>query len=191
MGVDSIEFLATCALVLKVQGEKDARAGLTRLADELAAATPLGRIVGSATRGVHALFADHRDFKPLVTRAATSEHARFQLKMPHRVKGTEELSDLEYLYSYILASQNIGLCLFTTFAILDSPDGLAKLAALVSAKTGQTTDPLAIIRSGYALLCGERAYELASLQAGRLDNIPEFVKVLYRYFGREKQGADA
>ena len=186
IGLDSIEFLSSCAIILKIEGESDKKAGLTRLLDELESATPLGRIIGSTSRGIHSLYAEYRDTQKLVTQAATSEHAKFSISMPNRVKGAESLSDLEYLYSYILASQNIGLCLFTTFAILDSPDGLEKLAEMVSAKTGAPMDPLSIIQSGHRSLQREREYELESMKAGMLDNIPEFVKVLYRYFGREK-----
>ena len=185
-GLDSIEFLSCCAIMMQIERETDAKTGLTRLLDELEQATPIGRIIGSTSGGIHALYADHRGTAKMVTRAATVEHDKFDIRMPNRVTGANELSDLEYLYSYILASQNIGLCLFTAFAILDSPDGLQRLSDMVSAKTGIPMTPLGIIQSGFRSLTREREYEVESMKAGMLDNIPEFVKVLYRYFGREK-----
>ena len=185
-GLDSIEFLSGCAIMMQINHESDSKSGLTRLLDELEKATPMGRIIGSTSRGIHALYADYQNTAKLVTKAATIEHDKFDIKMPNRVEEAAELSDLEYLYSYILASQNIGLCLFSAFAILDSPEGLLSLSDMVSAKTGIPMTPFGIIQSGFRSLTRERDYEIESMKAGILDNIPEFVKVLYRYFGREK-----
>lgn len=122
LGLDSIEFLASCSIILKIERERDAKSGLTRLLGELENATPLGRIIGATSPGIHALYAEYRETQPMVTQAATIEHSRFSIHMPNRIPSAASLTDLEYLYSYILASQNIGLCLFTTFAILDSPE---------------------------------------------------------------------
>jgi aldehyde:ferredoxin oxidoreductase len=188
LGLDSIEFLFSCAMILKVYKEGDVKSDLLRLFGELKEATPLGRIIGSTSRGIYNLYAENKDLKPMVTMAATSEQSKFIIRMPNRIGGLEALSDLEYLYSYILAAQNIGMCLFTTFAVLDDPQGLKLLAEMVSAQTGKTIDAANILQSGYDSLLKEREYEMDAMKAGTIANIPEFVKVLYRYFGREKNG---
>jgi aldehyde:ferredoxin oxidoreductase len=187
LGLDSIEFLSSCALLMKINHYQNAKEGLIQLLEELRLVSPVGRILGSNTSGIYSLYAEYKELRQMVTRKATSEHANFKVQIPNRIPGVESLSEMEYLYSYILAAQNIGMCLFTTFAMIDNPEALTLLAQLATGRTGKRVTPLMIIQSGYDSLLKERAYELDSMKAGMLDNIPEFVKVLYRYFGREKQ----
>jgi len=188
LGLDGIEFLFSSAMVFKIEGERDYVAGLTRLLNEVKEATLLGRVVGSTSKGVYDLYSDYPELKSMVTKAATTEQSKFTIKMPNRVKGLEHLTDLEYLYSYILGAQNLGMCLFTTFAVLDEPAGLNLLAEALSAKSGKEFSDFDIIQSGYDSMIKERNYDWDVMKAGIPVNIPEFVKVLYRYFGRENNG---
>ncbi|MFA5451876.1 MAG: aldehyde ferredoxin oxidoreductase C-terminal domain-containing protein [Dehalococcoidales bacterium] len=188
LGLDSIEFLFSCAMIFKIFEYHDTIGGLHSLLKEVEGATSFGRIIGSTSKGIFQLFADYKELKPMVTKAATSEESSFLIKLPNRVPGLEQISDLEYLYAYILGAQNIGMCLFTTFAVLDKPEGLELLAQMVSTKIGREFSAFDIINSGYKSLIEERAYDLEGKKAGSLSNIPEFVKVLYRYFGRANNG---
>lgn len=185
LGLDSIEFISSCAILIKINHEKDAKSTLLRLLDEVKNVSPLGRIIGSTSRGIHPLYAEYQ-IGGMVTQKATIESPNFQIQIPSRLPDTESISDIDYLYSYMLASGNIGLCLFTAFAVLDNPEALTILSEMAEAKIGKKIRPHDIILNGFSLLQKERAFEEKVTRASMLDNIPEFVKVLYRYYGREK-----
>ena len=184
-GIDTIEFLSSCAMLIKVSGQPANEENLKQLLKELEESTPLGRILGCGTQGIRGLYADRKELQELVTKPAYLDEGRFKLTLPYKARGCEEISDLEYLYGFMTISGNLGLCLFASFALLENEQGIKILTDLVNTKCGCMKSESQIIRAALGGLELQKNKQEQSYSVGIASYIPEFVKVLYRYFGTE------
>ncbi|SDL01625.1 aldehyde ferredoxin oxidoreductase N-terminal domain-containing protein [Natronincola ferrireducens] len=187
LGLDTIEFLFSCSMLLKGLSEEPTKEKLMELLEEIERLTPLGRIAASTTKGIYPLFSELRELEKMVTVAAATEESNFNISITKKLKECEDIRDLQYLYGCMTAMGNLGICLFATFAILDSDEGLELLAKLIGAKTGENVFPQEIINSALDNLRQEKDYDGRAKGSDFSNSIPEFVKVLYRYFGKEVQ----
>lgn len=185
LGIDTMEFLFSAAMLLKATEVHPSRQQLETYVEELEKLTPTGRILGSGTQNIRVLYAENRELEAMVTRPSFMEESKFKVTIPNKLKSCEDISDLEYLYAYMSASGNLGLCLFTSFALLEEKDGMEILAVLTSAKCGNDITPEQLIREALEGLNELKLWEESSRIIGISSFIPEFIKVLYRYFGTE------
>ena len=131
-----------------------------------------GRILGSKTDGIYNLFRDRKEFKKMVSRPSVVEEKNFNINIPSRkAVDMPNLSDLEYLYAYVILLENLGFCLFSSFAFLDSDNALTLLSDMYHYKTGEKIDEISLLK-----------YSINSLNNEK--KIPNFIKILYRYFDR-------
>lgn len=185
LGIDTMEFLFSTAMLMKANGSIITEQQLDGFVNELESLTPLGRILGSGTRGIRALFAENRELEGMVTKPSFMEESKFKISIPNKASGCEEISDLEYLYAYMSASGNLGLCLFSSFALLEEKDGMEILSELIRSKCGVEMSPERIIKEALESLKEQKLWEDNLGTRSIASFIPEFVKVLYRYFGTE------
>ncbi|WP_350344611.1 aldehyde ferredoxin oxidoreductase N-terminal domain-containing protein [Proteinivorax tanatarense] len=172
-GMDTIEFLFSCKMLSEVTGEKKiTKAKIKDYLAEVKELTLVGRVLASTTKGIHNLYVGRKDVVKLVTRSAKVEEENFKIKIPTKPDELSDISDLHYLYGFMLVMESLGICLFTSFAILDDKKGLTLINDLVNAKTGQNYKEAELI---YKAL---NTYN---------NDVPEFVKVLYRYYGEENE----
>lgn len=92
------------------------------------------------------------------------------------------LSDLDFLYAYIITFENLRFCLFTSFAFIDNEDVLDLLSEMYFYKTGLKIESREILEYSLNTLNTEKGYEKKASLSGIRKSIPNFVKVLYRYF---------
>lgn len=185
LGIDTMEFLFSSAMLMKATDAEASGQQLDAYVDELENLTPLGRILGSGTQSIRAFFAENKELESMVTKPSFLEESKFRVSIPNKVMGCEEISDLEYLYAYMSASGNLGLCLFSSFALLEEEKGIEILSELVKAKCGTEMSSEQIIKIALENLNEQKLWEENSGTTSISSFIPEFVKVLYRYFGTE------
>jgi len=181
-GLDPMEFLAGCKMLFEAEGTSGQLSAIEHLAEEVEKLSLRGRALASTTAGLAALFADDPALQPLVTRPSEKEASSFIVRLPYREEGLEDISDLDYLFAYTIVSANLGLCLFTSFALLESPRGLQILSNLIEAKTGEKIPAGEIIREGLQCIRSNEILEEELRNLQQLRRIPEFIKVLLRYF---------
>lgn len=184
LGADTLEFLSSCAMLFEAYDEKPSKGKLVNCIEELRKLTAKGRIIGSGTRGIYGLYAENKALKAMMTKPSYKEEGSFKLDFKNRAPGCEDLSPAEYLYGYIAASGNLGLCLFTSFAMLEDSEAMEILADLVKAKTGSDIKSADLIKEALSSLKEQRQVRHDSLSGDIASYMPEFVKVLYRYFGQ-------
>lgn len=160
---------------------------LLDLVDEMERGTPTGRLVASRAQGVADAFPHRPELQALVDRPAIADEGDFTVKLSRPSPRFQALSDLELLYCQIFLLENLGLCLFASFALVNSGKALSLLAKLYRYRTGQavTGDELIL----YAQQCIRRELDYLR-RCGAPDpktNVPAFTRVLYRYFSQKTE----
>lgn len=182
-GIDTIEFLFSCALLIACENEVVNEEVLSHYLVELENLSLKGRTLGSGTQMIFKLYGSPESLSHMVTKPSFVEESDFKVELPYKVDGCENMTDLEYLYAFMTLSGNMGLCLFSSFAILESPQGIDLLAKLVNSKCGTALSSKELLIGALNELNKQKAWQ-ESLQNIKIASyIPEFVKVLYRYFG--------
>lgn len=184
-GIDSVEFLFCCALYYKIKDIKVGKAELLTALNEVKELTDFGRILASRTEGLYRLYQDYPELLPMVTRPSITEEHSFNINLSFKVVGCKDIEDKQYLYANMISLGNLGLCLFTSFAIIESREAMDLLADLFYAKTGRKIEAKDLINYSLHCLKVEEDYEKQAKLLSLQKQIPEFVKVLHRYFGKE------
>ena len=78
--------------------------------------------------------------------------------------------------------ENLGFCLFSSFALIDNEEALNIISNLFYYRTGVKATPEELITYGLNCIDEEIKFEAQAKDASVEKTIPEFVKVLYRYF---------
>ena len=78
--------------------------------------------------------------------------------------------------------ENLGFCLFSSFALIDNEEALNIISNLFYYRTGIKIDPKKLIEDGLKSIDEEIEFERQAKNYSVEKTIPEFVKVLYRYF---------
>lgn len=181
LGLDSTELIFACALYLKAENIKGTKEVLNGLLEEIKNLSIVGRVVGSRTEGIYSLYKEKKELKPMVSRPSTREEGNFNVKLINKDK-FPEISDLELLYGEIITLENLGFCLFSSFALIDNKEALDIITELYYAKTGERCTGEEIIKYSLSCLEKELNYEAKAKGVSIEKTIPEFVKVLYSYF---------
>ena len=104
--------------------------------EEVKNMTLAGRVLGSKTSGIYNLFREKEKYKDMVTRPSITEEDNFNIDIQSKAVKLLGLSDLDYLYAYIIALENLGFCLFASFAFIDNDEALTLLSDMYFYKTG-------------------------------------------------------
>lgn len=173
LGIDCMEFIFTCEMYFKMQNIKGNIDKLDEAIENVRNMTLVGRVLGSKTDGIYNLYRDKNESKKMVSKPSVAEEKNFNIHIPSKTVNMPELSDLEYLYAYVIVLENLGFCLFTSFAFLESNKALTLLTDMYYYKTGNRIDEKSLLE-----------YAIKSLNNEK--KIPNFIKVLYRYFNSTK-----
>lgn len=149
--------------------------------DEIDNGTVLGRVIASRTHGVASLYGE-KDLRELLDRKAIQDEDRYNVRMSAMYPSLSQLSPLELLYDQIFVLENLGLCIFTSFALLDDPECLDILAEQFEARSGVPMTAEEMILYAGKCIENEKAFEFRRWSAAQKADIPQFTKVLYSYF---------
>lgn len=182
LGIDCIEFIFSCNIYFNLQDIKGTMEEMDKALEEVKNMTLAGRVLGSKTSGIYNLFREKEKYKDMVTRPSITEEDNFNIDIQSNAVKLLGLSDLDYLYAYIIALENLGFCLFASFAFIDNDEALTLLSDMYFYKTGVRASEKDILQYALQTIKNEKEYERKVKLTNVSKTIPEFVKVLYRYF---------
>ena len=179
------EFVTAARSYFAATGLEPSRSGLLALVDEIERGSAVGRLVGSRTEGIAAAFPRNEALRSLTDSPAIADESHFKVKMALEYKNLPDVDDTELMYCQIFVLENLGLCMFTAFALVNSMEAVELLARLFRCKTGlHCVTGADLIAHAADCIDREREYAVANgAQAPRI-NVPAFTRVLYRYFSR-------
>ncbi len=182
LGLDTVEFVNTAAAYLKSANIEYKQEFLMNLLDEIDKGTILGRIIGGGTEAVSALYKERDDLQKMITKPAVSREEEVRVKLNRFYTEMNDVEDMQLLYHQVFLLENLGICIFTSFALLNNQEALEVLAKAVSEKLGREVSIQNLLE--YAKVCVEREneYQRANAAQSIQRSIPEFIKVLYSYF---------
>lgn len=184
LGLNTTEFVYTARMYWKAVDGQYSREALLALLGEIESGTALGRLIGGGTPAVSALYLDRADLQALVTKPSVSQEGQFQVQLEKFYPELESMADMDLLYREVFVLENLGFCIFSSFATLNNKEALELLAQMVSYKLGRPVSLLELLQYAGECIETETAYQRESLAGSVQKNIPEFIKVLYRYFNR-------
>lgn len=179
------EFVTAARCYFAATGLEPSRLELLALVDEIERGSAVGRLVGSRTEGIAAAFPGNEALRSLTDRPAIADEGDFKVKMALKYENLLGVDDMELMYRQIFVLENLGLCMFTAFALVNSMEAAELLARLFCCKTGlHGVTGAELIAHAADCIGREREYAVANgAQVPRL-NVPAFTRVLYRYFSR-------
>lgn len=182
LGIDSTEFVFSTNIYFKAINKKPTKNEIYDLLNEIESNTILGKIIGSKTSGIYNMFIEKSEIKSLVTKPVISEEKKFNISVDKFYEEFKDVDDLELMYRQIFLLENMGFCIFTSFALINNKEALNIISNMFYYKTGIKQSAVEMLN--YSDECINREIEdernnaIQSIQK----NIPEFTKVLYRYF---------
>lgn len=183
MSLVSVEYVTAAKAYAEAIGIEHGEEHLIEWLDEIEQGTAVGRIIASRTYGIGKLYAD-KGIEALMDRRAIQDESLFNIKIDSRYPRLKGMSAIDLLYAQIFVLENLGFCIFTSSALLDSDDTFEMLAKMFSLRTGIETTGEDLIIQARECIEAERAYEQQRWEVARETNIPPFTKVLYRYFDK-------
>lgn len=179
------EFVTAARSYFAATGLEPSRSGLLALVDEIERGSAVGRLVGSRTEGIAAAFPLNEALRSLTDSPAIADEGHFKVKMALEYEALPGVGDMDLMYRQIFVLENLGLCMFTAFALVNSMEAAELLARLFRCKTGlHGVTGADLIAHAADCIDREREYAVANgAQAPRI-NVPAFTRVLYRYFSR-------
>lgn len=182
LGVETIEFLSSCALFLKAERIEYSKENINYMLEQIEKLTPIGRILSSTSKGISSLYRDEKALDIMVAKPSNTRGNEFNIKIPYRVSECEYLSDHEYLYSIMSSFDNLGICMFAIFPFLENKETIDCLVNLINEKTGENLTSKDLIKRSIGILEKHREWEEKDQCINISSYIPEFVKVLYKYY---------
>ncbi len=186
IGLVATEFVTSANAYARATGSENAQENLLDWLDELAAGSLTGRVIASRTHGVAELYKDI-ELDNWMDVSAAQEEGSFDIRMGEKYPSLDGLTALELLYAQIFVLENLGFCIFTSFALLDNAEAFDILAEMFESRTGIKMDAETLIGEARECIRRERAYKERRWMAGQKSNIPPFTRVLYRYFGKREE----
>jgi aldehyde:ferredoxin oxidoreductase len=186
LGLDSTEFIFSCSLFAKTQEIVPSEELILELLDEIEKGSLVGRVIGGRTTGIHKIYTDKSELINEITRPTIKEENNFKVNLSKKYEEFSDLEDIELLYSQIYILENLGFCIFSSFALIDNEEALQVMARLLSYKMGIDIEIRDLIAYGRNSLKKELDFFRKSAFHNIETNIPEFTKVLYRYFNKKE-----
>ncbi len=182
LGIDSVEFVFSCSIYFKATNTLADENSILLMLNEIKSNSITGKIIGSKTGGVYNLFKENASLKQLVTKTVINEEKDFNIVIDRLYKEFDNIDHIELMYRQIFLLENLGFCSFTAFALINNKEALETMSSMFYYKTGMRYSPADLINfAGHCIdkeILDERNFAIESIQK----NIPEFTKVLYRYF---------
>ena len=72
----------------------------------------------------------------LIDRRAIEDEHLYKLRMSTAYKGLSGLDEMQLLYAQVFVLENLGICIFTSSALLDNTEAFDLLAEMFTARTG-------------------------------------------------------
>lgn len=185
MSLVSVEYVTAARAFAEANGIEHGEEHLLEWLDEIEQGTAIGRIIGSRTYGIGKLFAD-KEIEALMDRRAIQDEKLFDISIESRYPRLKGMCAMDLLYTQIFVLENLGFCIFTSFALLDNDETFEKLAEMFTARTGIKTTGEDLLIQASECIAAEKEYEAHRWEAARETNIPPFTKVLYRYFDKKE-----
>lgn len=185
LGLNSTEFVYTAAMYMELAGLPRTAETLLSLMEETAEGSVLGRLIGGGTAALGRLYGDREDIRRRVTRPANANDSERRLSLYKLCPELGDIGDLEMLYRQIFILENLGLCIFSSFALINRPEAMELMARLCACRTGEAATPQGLLSYAGECLAAEESMAREGAAASVRRSIPEFVKVLYSYFGEE------
>ncbi len=179
LGIDSVELVFSIALIFKAMDMEPTMENILNSVEEIRNNTLFGRVLGCKTSGIYKVFKNRIDLCNMVTKPFVTEEKQFSVEIPNMIESCIDMDHMDYLYAYMIAIENLGFCLFTIFGFLDNKNSLEILKNLFKYKTGKVVEEKDLI--DYGMECIDLELAIGS-KKNQDKNIPEFVKVLYRYY---------
>lgn len=186
IGIVATEFVTACKTFAIAQGIDNGQDKLLDWLDEIEKGTLTGRVIASRTYGVGSLYSD-TEIRRWIDRRAVQDEELFDIKINKAYPRLSGLSEMDLLYAQIFVLENLGFCIFTSFALLDRTETFELMAEMFNARTRARINGEILIMNANRDMNAEREYNEHRWKAAQKNNIPEFTKVLYRYFGDRKE----
>lgn len=184
LGIISTEYVTATKVFAEANGIENGEQHLLEWLEEIDKGSLVGRVIASRTHGVAGLYGDV-DLKKWLDRKAIQDENLFDVQLKSRYPKLAHLNPLELLYAQIFVLENLGFCIFTSFAILDDPECMEMMAGMYEAKTGIRMSGEELIVYANECIEQEKKYEEQRWKAVQKTDIPPFTKVLYRYFDQQ------
>lgn len=185
MSLVSVEYVTAAKAYAEAMGIEHGEEHLLEWLDEIEQGTAVGRIIASRTYGIGRLYAD-KGIESLMDRRAIQDESLFNIDIGSRYPRLKGMSAIDLLYAQIFVLENLGFCIFTSFALLDSDDTFEMLARMFTLRTGIETTGEELIIQANECIKAEKEFEEKRWRAATETNIPPFTKVLYRYFDKKE-----
>lgn len=183
LGLNTTEFVYTAAMYMELNGKTPSSERLMELIGELERGSITGRLLGGGTMAIGSLYRDNASIQRRITKPANTNDSAHRLDLGKLYPELSEIGDLDMLYRQIFLLENMGICIFSAFALINRKDALETIASLYGNVTGNAVSVVQLLNYAGECLDNELQMVRSNSAAGVKQNIPEFVKVLYRYFG--------
>lgn len=183
IGIVATEFVTSCKTFAEACGIENGEEHLLSWLREVEEGSLTGRVIASRTSGVAQLYSDE-DLEDWIDRRAVQDEELFDVRMSTAYSSLQGLSELDILYAQIFVLENLGFCIFTSFALLDKRETFEIMAEMFEARIGEQISAEELISDARNCLMEERKYRERRWHAAQRYNIPPFTKVLYRYFDK-------
>lgn len=189
LGISATEFVTACKTYAVALDIDDGQDMLTEWIREVRDGSLTGRVIASGVYGAPELYSDI-GMEEWIDRKAIEDEPLFNIHLNTKYPGLSGYSALDLLYAQIFVLENLGFCIFTSFALLNRDETLDLMAAMFEAKTGIGMDGEKLVEYASECIKGEREYSEHRWKASQASSIPRFTKVLYRFFGSREKNDD-
>ena len=184
LGIVGTEFVTASKMYFEATGLQWSKQEILKLLDEIEKGSVIGRVVASRTYGIKKLFSENKNLIPLLDRKAIDDEDDFKVSITKFNDELKDMSDMDLLYAQIFVLENLGFCIFSSFATVNSEESFELMSKLFTYKTGIEITPVELINYARSCMEMEKEYEKENSINNIQNNIPPFTKVLYRYFAK-------
>ena len=189
LGISATEFVTACKTYAVALDINDGQNRLTEWIREVRDGSLTGRVIASGVYGAPELYSDI-GMEEWIDRKAIEDESLFDLHLNTKYPGLSEFSALDLLYAQIFVLENLGFCIFTSFALLNRDETLDLMSAMFEAKTGMAMSGEKLVEYASECIKGEKEYSEHRWKVSQESSIPRFTKVLYRFFGTKEKTDD-
>lgn len=182
LGMVGTEFVTASKMYFEARAEPWSKEAILELLNEIDKGTVIGRLVASRTHGILSLYPDNKNLYEFLDRKAIEDERDFQVSLHKFSDELKDISHMDLLYAQIFVLENLGFCIFSSFATVNSQESLDLIAKLFTYKTGIEVTSIDLIKYSRECMARELNYEKINGEGNIHKNIPPFTKVLYRYF---------
>lgn len=188
IGINATEFVYTAKVYYEaLYGRTDhiTPDDIYELLLEIEKLSATGRVIAGGSQRVFEIFKDKSALEQLVTKPSITQEKNYKVSL-EKPEGLEDTEDMDLLYREIFALENLGICIFSSFAVLNNNKALEILSQMFTAKTDVPMSVYELLQYSKECIENELSFHKDSVLHDVKMTVPEFTKVLYRYFGEER-----